>query len=63
MNRTGVFFEGWSSRHLYNTKLIPVAPKLSPGLEEKYPDAKHKHLGQNTLRKWSLKVAGAMHLT
>lgn len=49
MNRTGVFFEGWSSRHLYNTKLTPETPRLSPGLKEKYYD---ENLGEKMLRKY-----------
>lgn len=61
MNRTGVFFEGWSSRRLYNTQLTPETPILSLGLKEKYHDEKQKYLGEKMLRKWYLKVAGDMH--
>lgn len=57
MNRAGVLFEGWSSRHLYNTKLRAETPKLSPGFKEKYHDEKQKYLGE-MLRTWYLKVAG-----
>lgn len=66
MNRAGVFFEGWSSRHLYNTKLIPETPKLSLELKKKkkkYHDEKQTYLGEKMLRKWYLKVAGDMHFT
>lgn len=55
MNRAGVFFEGLSSRHLYNTKLIPETPKLSLGFKEKYHDKKQKYLGEKLLRKWYLR--------
>lgn len=54
MNRAGVFFEGLSSRHLYNTKLIPETSKLSLGLKEKYHE-KQKYLGEKLLRKWYLR--------
>lgn len=52
MNRTGVFFEGRSSRHLYNTKLTPETLRLSPGLKEKYYDENLVEKMLRSTRRW-----------
>lgn len=57
MNRAGVFFEGWSSRCLYNTKLIPEASKCLDSRKHTTM-SKKKYVGGKRLRMQQSKVAG-----